>query len=77
LVAIPLLLLTVVRFGFFMTTAQADAGYFTAPIMNFLRSVLHASWMIDYNLHCRGKHFFGDSVLSPAMVLSPAAVGGY
>ena len=57
LLAIPLLLLTVACFGFSITIVRADAGYFTAPIMNFIRVVLHASWMIDYNLRRRGKHF--------------------
>jgi hypothetical protein len=57
LCAIPLLVLTVACFGFSIKIVRADAGYFTAPIMNFIRVVLHAGWMIDYNLRRRGKHF--------------------
>lgn len=57
LLAIPLLLLTVACFGFSIAIVRADAGYFTAPIMNFIRVVLHAGWVIDYNLRRRGQHF--------------------
>lgn len=57
LLAIPLLLLTVACFGFSITLVRADAGYFTAPIMNFIRVILHAGWVIDYNVRRRGKHF--------------------
>ncbi|MEP7200259.1 MAG: transposase, partial [Chloroflexota bacterium] len=55
--AIPLLLLTVVFFGFSVPLVRADAGYFTYPIMNFIRTVLGAGFMIDYNLRRRGKRF--------------------
>jgi hypothetical protein len=57
LLAIPLLLLTVACFGFSIKIVRADAGYFTAAIMNFIRVVLRAGWTIDYNLRRRGKHF--------------------
>jgi len=55
--AIPLLALTVACFGFSITMVRADAGYFTIPIMWFIRSVLKASFVIDYNLRRQGKRF--------------------
>lgn len=55
--AIPLLLLTMACFGFSVTIVRADAGYFTIPIMCFIRSVLKASFVIDYNLRRQGKRF--------------------
>lgn len=55
--AIPLLILAVVCFGFAFTIVRTDAGYFTYPILNFIRTVLHASFMINYNLRHRGKRF--------------------
>jgi hypothetical protein len=57
LLAIPLLILAVVCFGFTFTIVRADAGYFTYPILHFIRTVLHASFMIDYNLRRQGKRF--------------------
>lgn len=57
LVAIPLLILAVTFFGFPIIVVRADAGYFTTPILNFIRVVLHAGWVIDYNLRRRGKRF--------------------
>jgi hypothetical protein len=57
LLAIPLLVLAVACFGFTFTIVRADAGYFTYPILTFIRTVLHASAMIDYNLRRRGKRF--------------------
>jgi hypothetical protein len=57
LLAIPLLVLAAVCFGLTFTIVRADAGYFTYPILNFIRTVLHASFMIDYNLRRQGKRF--------------------
>lgn len=57
LLALPLLVLAVACYGFAFTIVRADAGYFTYPILNFIRTVLHASFMIDYNLRRRGKRF--------------------
>jgi Transposase DDE domain len=57
LLALPLLILAVACYGFTFTIVRADAGYFTYPILNFIRTVLHASFMIDYNLRRRGKRF--------------------
>lgn len=57
LLAIPLLMLAVACFGFTISIVRADAGYFTYPILNFIRTVLKAGFMIDYNLRRRGKRF--------------------
>jgi len=55
--AIPLLVLTVGRFGFSVKVVRADAGYFTYALLNFIRVVLKASFVVDYNLRRRGKKF--------------------
>ena len=55
--AITLLTLAMLCFGFSITLVRADAGYFTTPIMCFIRFVLHASFVIDYNLRRKGKRF--------------------
>ena len=55
--AIPLLVLAVAFFGFPIVVVRADAGYFTYPILNFIRVVLQAGFVIDYNLRRRGKRF--------------------
>lgn len=55
--AIPLLSLMVLCFGFTIQLVRADAGYFTTPIMAFIRCVLGASFVIDYNLRRKGKRF--------------------
>lgn len=57
LFAIPLLILAVLCFGFTVTIVRADAGYFTYPILYFIRTGLHASLMIDDNLRRQGKRF--------------------
>jgi hypothetical protein len=57
LLAIPLLILALTCYGFAFTIVRADAGYFTYPILHFIRTVLHASFMVDYNLRRRGKRF--------------------
>lgn len=56
-VAIPLLSITVAIFAFSVQIVRADAGYFTYPILNFIRTVLQAGFIIDYNLRRRGKRF--------------------
>lgn len=55
--AIPLLALSVALFGLPILIVRADSGYFTRPIMTFIRFTLQASFMIDYNLRRRGKRF--------------------
>lgn len=57
LFAIPLLTLAVAFYGLAFTIVRADAGYFTYPILNFIRTVLGAGFMIDYNLRRKGKRF--------------------
>lgn len=57
LFAIPLLSLAVAFYGLSFTIVRADAGYFTYPILNFIRTVLQAGFMIDYNLRRQGKRF--------------------
>lgn len=57
LFAIPLLTLAVAFYGLSFTIVRADAGYFTYPILNFIRTVLGAGFMIDYNLRRKGKRF--------------------
>jgi hypothetical protein len=57
LLAIPLLTLTVAFYGLSFIIVRADAGYFTYPILNFIRTVLGAGFMIDYNLRRKGKRF--------------------
>jgi hypothetical protein len=57
LLAIPLLTLAVAFYGLSFTIVRADAGYFTYAILNFIRTVLRASFMIDYNLRRQGKRF--------------------
>lgn len=56
-VAMTLLALAVFCFGFSITLVRADAAYFTTALMWFIRSVLHASFVIDYNLRRKGKRF--------------------
>jgi len=55
--AIPLLVLAMAFFGFPILIVRADAGYFTYPLLNFIRVVLRAGFVIDYNLRRRGKRF--------------------
>jgi hypothetical protein len=56
-VAIPLLSLTTTIFAFSVQVVRADAGYFTNAILAFIRTVLGASAIIDYNLRRRRKRF--------------------
>ena len=53
--AIPLLLATVACYGFQVRIVRADAAYFSVAILCFIRYVLHASFVIDYNLRRKGK----------------------
>lgn len=57
LCAIPLLTLAVAFYGLSLIVVRADAGYFTYPILNFIRTVLQAGFMIDYNLRRKGNRF--------------------
>lgn len=53
--AIPVLLLAVTCFGLQIAIVRADAAYFTHPILGFIRRVLGASAVVDYNLRRQGK----------------------
>ena len=53
--AIPLLALAVACFGFPIAIVRADAAYFSYALLNYVRVVLRAGCMIDYNLRKRGK----------------------
>lgn len=55
--AIPLLILAVAFFALPIHLVRADAGYFTYAILNFIRVVLQAGFVIDYNLRRRGKKY--------------------
>jgi len=55
--AIPMLLASVLLFGFQVWIVYADAAYFEYEILSFIVQVLGASAAIDYNLRRRGKHF--------------------
>lgn len=61
--AIPLLGLAVAFFAYPIMIVRADAGYFTYPLLNFIRVVLQAGFVIDYNLRRRGKHFLATHFL--------------
>lgn len=56
-VTMALLALAVLCFGFSITLVRADAAYFTTALMWFIRSVLNASFVIDYNLRRKSKRF--------------------
>ena len=53
--AIPLLSLAVACFGFPIAIVRADAAYFSYALLNYIRTVLHAGFVIDYNLRKQGK----------------------
>ena len=42
-------------FHFPIAIVRADAAYFTYSLLNFIRTVLHAGFVVDYNLRRRGK----------------------
>lgn len=53
--AIPLLALAVACFGFPIALVRADAAYFSYALLNYVRVVLRAGCVIDYNLRKKGK----------------------
>jgi hypothetical protein len=53
--AIPLLSLAVVCFGFPIAIVRADAAYFSYALLNYIRTVLQAGFVIDYNLRKHGR----------------------
>jgi len=54
-VAIPLLTLAINLFHFPIAIVRADAAYFTYSLLNFIRVVLRAGFVVDYNPRRRGK----------------------
>lgn len=55
--AIPMLLASVLLFGFQVWVVYADAAYFEYRILGFIVQVRGASAAIDYNLRRHGKRF--------------------
>jgi hypothetical protein len=55
--AIPMLLASVLLFGFQVWIAYTDAAYFEYEILGFVVQVLGASAAIDDSLRRRGQHF--------------------
>jgi hypothetical protein len=53
--AIPLLSLAVACFGISIAVVRADAAYFSFALLHYIRTVLQAGWVIDYNLRKHGK----------------------
>jgi hypothetical protein len=53
--AIPLLSLAVACFGCPIAIVRADAAYFSYALLDYLGTVLHAGFVIDYNLRKHGK----------------------
>ena len=53
--AIPLLSLAVACFGFRIAIVRADAAYFSYALLHYIRTALHAGFVIDYNLRKQGK----------------------
>jgi hypothetical protein len=53
--AIPLLSLAVACFGCPIAIVRADAAYFSYSLLDYLGTVLHAGFVIDYNLRKHGK----------------------
>jgi hypothetical protein len=53
--AIPLLSLAVACFGLPIAVVRADAAYFSFALLHYIRTVLQAGWVIDYNLRKQGK----------------------
>ena len=53
--AIPLLSLAVACFDFPIAMVCADAAYFGYALLSYIHTVLHAGFVIDYNLRKHGK----------------------
>ncbi len=53
--AIPLLSLAVACFGLPIALVRADAAYFSFALLNYIRAVLQAGWVIDCNLCKQGR----------------------
>jgi hypothetical protein len=53
--AIPVLSLAVACFNLPIAVVRADAAYFSFALLHYIRTVLKAGWVIDYNLRKHGK----------------------
>jgi hypothetical protein len=53
--AIPLLLATVLLYGFEVWFVRADGAYFTWAILGFIHDVLRASPVVDYNVRRKNR----------------------
>ena len=53
--AIPLLLATVLLYGFEVWFVRADGAYFTWEILGFIHDVLRASPVVDYNVRRKNR----------------------
>lgn len=58
--AIPLLAATVLLYGLKVWIVRADAAYFNYAFLGFVRNVLGASPVVDYNLRRKGKRSLAD-----------------
>jgi hypothetical protein len=56
-VAIPLFRAVKAIYGFAIRIVRADAAYWNYAFLGFIREVLGATFVIDYNLRKRGKKF--------------------
>lgn len=56
-VAIPLLRTVQAIYGFAIRIVRADAAYWNYAFLGFIRTVLQATFVVDYNLRKSGKKF--------------------
>ena len=59
-VAIPLFRAVKALYGFAIRIVRADAAYWNYAFLGFIRAVLHATFVIDYNLRKSGKKFLAE-----------------
>jgi len=58
--AIPMFAAVVALYQLRILVVRADAAYFNYGFLGFVRTVLHASVNVDYNLRRQGKHFLAE-----------------
>lgn len=59
-VAIPLFRAVKALYGFTIRIVRADAAYWNYAFLGFIRQVLRATFVIDYNLRKSGKKFLAE-----------------
>lgn len=59
-VAISLFRAVKALYGFAIRIVRADAAYWNCAFLGFIRHVLHATFVIDYNLRKSGKKFLAE-----------------